>query len=251
MAIYATIFYFVWYEGFTVNGEKLIGYIILAMLLLGTGFYFNNARKSLGDETTSDIDIDNQFESIRELNVQWVPSFLPKMYNVDANGKPLFQIEPSKRRPITRKLTFIKLFSEGFVIPATYDILDMYEERLASFSIWNNGNRFVLTFYDKKGKKLGYFEQWLTKSLLKNRGTLFHENDTIWRELVANNMSGDIDVKDDQEKVTATYRYGIFPYALNPAFQAEALQSHIRFGSHISDKEKIAYTMIFFFWLKK
>lgn len=245
------VYYFVWYEGFSLNGEKLIGYVLLAMLLLGTGFYFNHARKTLEDETTNEIESAFQFESIRELNVQWVPSFLPKMYNVDSNGTPLFQIVPSRRRPMTRKLTFIKLFLEGFVIPATYDILDMTEERLASFSIWNNGNRFVLTFYDVNGKKLGYFEQWLTRSVLKNRGTLFYENDTIWRELVANNMSGDIDVQDNQEKITATYRYGRFPYALNPAFRAEALHSHIRFGSHISDKEKIAYTMIFFFWLKK
>ena len=35
-------------------------------------------------------------ESLNELNFQRVPALLPKMYNVDSNGNPLFKIEPSK-----------------------------------------------------------------------------------------------------------------------------------------------------------
>ena len=144
------------------------------------------------------------------------------MYHVNSNGEPIFKIEPSKKRPFARKLTFIKFFSEGFIIPATYDMLTMNDEQLASFTIWNNGNRFVLTLYDVNGKKLGYFEQWLTKSVLKNRGILFRKNDTVWRELEANNMAGDIDVRDEKEKLTATYRYGRFPYALKPSISGRS-----------------------------
>ena len=172
------------------------------------------------------------------------------MYNVNAKGKVVFSIEPSKSRPIARKLTFFKFFSEGFIITATYDVHDMNNRLLASFTAWNNGNRFVLTLYDTNGKKLSYFEQYLTRSVLKNRGTLFRENDTFWRELVAKNMAGDIDVIDENGKITVSHRYGVFSHAANTAFQAESFHRQVKFGNHISDEEKLAYTMIFFSWLK-
>ena len=35
-------------------------------------------------------------EDLDELNLQRVPAFLLKMYNVDSNGNPLFKIEPSE-----------------------------------------------------------------------------------------------------------------------------------------------------------
>lgn len=250
VALFAIAYYFIWYKGISINGDNLFEFLLIAFSLLCTGFYFNHAQKKLGNETISDTNSELQIETINELIIQEVPSIFPKMYNVDADGKPLFQIATSKRRPYRRKLTVIKLFSGGFLIPATYDILDMKKELLAFFTIWNNGNRFVLTLYNVDGKRIGYFEQRLTKSVLKNKGTLFHDDGTIWRELTANNMAGDIDIRDEDERISATYRYGRFPYALNPAFQAEALHSYIRFGSHISENEKLAYTMIFFYWLK-
>jgi hypothetical protein len=250
-AIYAIVFYFVWFKGFSVNGETLIVSGVSAISLLIAGLFFNNAQQNLRDETMAEIESDVHFEDIDELILQWMPSFYPTMHNVNAEGISLFQIIPTKRRPFARKLTAIKILSEGFILPATYDILDMKEELLASFTVWNNGNRFLLTLHSRDGKRIGYFEQWLTKSVLKNRGTLFHENDRVWRELTANNMAGDIDVVDDNGKMTAKYRFGRFPYALHPAFEAEGLHNYIRFGNHISNEEKLAYTMIFFFWLKK
>ena len=50
--------------------------------------------------------------------------------------------------------------------------------------------------------------------------------------------------------MTVSYRFGIFPYAMNPAFVSTAHHEHVRFGAHISSDEKLAYTMIFFLWLK-
>lgn len=221
-----------------------------AVALLGAGVYFRSAHDKLGDGKqlgeTSNFDLEN----LHELNVQWVPSPFPKMYNVDSEGNPTFKIEPSKRKPVVRKLTFFSLFSNGFLFSATYDILDMQDCLVASFTNWTNGNRYVLTLYDTNGVKIGRFEQRLTQSKLKNRGTLFHAEDSVWRELEAKNMAGDIDIKGEEGETTATYRYGRFPYALKPAFQAEAHHSHIRFGSHVSNDEKLAYTMIFFFWLR-
>ncbi len=249
--IYCIVFYFVWFEKFSVNGETLIVSGVSAISLLIAGLFFNNAQQNLSDETMAEIESDVAFEKIDELIMQWMPSFYPTMHNVNADGVSLFQIIPSKRRPFARKLTAIKFLSEGFIVPATYDILDMKDELLASFTFWNNGNRFLLTLHSRDGKRIGYFEQWLTKSVLKNKGTLFHENDRVWRELTANNMAGDIDVVDDDGKMTAKYRFGRFPYALHPAFEAEGVHNYIRFGNHISNEEKLAYTMIFFFWLKK
>ena len=220
--IYCIVFYFVWFESFLLNGETIVVSAITAISLLISGLFFNNAQQNLRDETIAELESEVQFENINELIIQSIPSFYPTMHNVNAEGVSLFQIIPSKRRPFARKLTAIKFLSEGFIVPATYDILDMKDELLASFTMWNNGNRFLLTLHSRDGKRIGYFEQWLTKSVLKSRGTLFRENDRVWRDLAANNMAGDIDVVDDNGKMTAQYRFGRFPYALHPAFEAEA-----------------------------
>lgn len=248
VTLFLVLYYLIFYDNFSDDSLILLESGVVAVSLLVAGVYFKKASAKL-EEIQIDSDID--LNKLYELNIQWVPSLFPKMYNVNADGKPLFKIEPSRRRPIARKLTFFSLFSNGFLFKVTYDVLDMEGGLLASFTSWTNGNRYILTLYDANGVKVGCFEQRLTKSKLKNMGTLFHADHSIWRELEAANMAGDIDVKGTDEETTATYRYGRFPYALNPAFQAEALHSHIRFGSHISNDEKLAYTMIFFFWLKE
>ena len=91
--------------------------------------------------------------------------------------------------------------------------------------------------------------QQLSKSAMKNRGTLYHADGTVWRQLEAKNMTGDIDVQDEEGVRTASYRFGRFPYATYPAFQSTALHEYVGFGTHISSEEKLAYIMIFFFWL--
>lgn len=246
--LFLFFYYLIFYDNFSEDSLILLESGVVAVSLLIAGTYFKKASAKL-EENQIDSDID--LNKLDELNVQWAPSLFPTMYNVDADGNPLFKIEPSKRKPIARKLTFFSLFSNGFLFTATYDVLDMEDGLLASFTSWTNGNRYVLTLYSADGVKIGQFEQRLTKSKLKNMGTLFYADHSIWRELEAANMAGDIDIKGEDGETTATYRYGRFPYALNPAFQAEALHSHIRFGSHISNDEKLAYTMIFFFWLKE
>ena len=60
-------------------------------------------------------------------------------------------------------------------------------------------------------RKLAISEQRLTKSKLKDDGTLFHADHAVWRELKAKNIAGDIDVIGQEGETTATYRYGRFP----------------------------------------
>ena len=248
-AIVFGIFYY-YYYGDSENGELLfgVGFVTLASLVMG--FYFKQVYEKLDDVTIEDGETVLDVQEVNELNIQWVPSPFPKMYNVNSEGQPVFKIEPSKRKPIARKLTFFSFFANGFIFPATYDILDMQDNLLATFTNWTNGNLYVLKLFDAKDVEIGYFEQRLTKSKLKNMGTLFYRDGSVWQELEAKNISGDIDVRDAEGKLVATYRYGRFPYALHPAFEAEGLQNHIRFGEAISNEEKLAYTMIFFFWLK-
>lgn len=242
------IYYY--YYGFSGNSELLLGVGLLIIGSLVTGCYFKVASGRLADITMEDENTVLDLQDVRELNIQWVPSPFPRMYNVNSEGQPVLKIEPSKRKPISRKLTFFSFFANGIIMPATYDILDMQDNIMASFTNWTNGNRYVLRLFDVQGLEVGYFEQRLTKSKFKNMGTLFHPDGSVWQELEAKNIAGDIDVKNEEGKIAATYRYGRFPYALHPAFQAVALQSHIKFGATISKEEKLAYTMIFFFWLK-
>ncbi|MFJ7935101.1 hypothetical protein [Sporosarcina sp. NPDC096371] len=246
--IFWVIFYFYGYEGFTVNGDTLVEIGLFALITIGTGFYFKSAYEKLNDETISDSVLN--LEDLRELNFQRVPSLLPKMYNVDSNGNPIFTIEPAKGR-LARWLTVFTLFEKGFIIPVNYDILDRSGQRIASFTIRDNIKRYELSLRKLDGTLMNTYIQHLSKSALKNRGVLYHADGSTWREIEAKSMAGDIDVKDEGGRMTASYRFGIFPYAMNPAFVSTAHHEHVRFGAQISMDEKLAYTMIFFLWLKE
>ncbi|WP_203249077.1 hypothetical protein [Sporosarcina beigongshangi] len=245
--IFGIIFYFYGYEGFSENGDLLFVTGLFAVSGIGAGFYFKNAHEKLSNETMSASLLN--LEDLHELNFQRVPALLPKMYNVDSNGNPLCIIEPSKGR-LSRWLTIFNLFEKGFIIPVHYDILDTSGQRIATFTIQDNVKRYELSLRKPDGTLMSTYVQHLSKSALKNRGILYHADGTIWRELEAKNMAGDIDVKDEEGRMTASYRFGIFPYAMNPAFVSTAHHEHVRLGAHISADEKLAYIMIFFLWLK-
>ncbi len=187
-------------------------------------------------------------ENIGELNLKRVPSLLPKFVHVDHNGQPLFQIQPTKGQ-FRRNLLFFQLFEKGMMFPVDYDVSTMDGNVLATFRIKNNVKEYALTLKKPDGTVIGRYIQQLSKSAVKNRGTLYHSDDSVWRQLEAKNMAGDIDVTDEEGNRTASYRYGLFPYATLPAFQSTAHHEHIRFGAQISTEEKLAYVMIFFFWL--
>ncbi|CAM3271691.1 hypothetical protein FITA111629_13940 [Filibacter tadaridae] len=249
LAIFIVSYYFLFYKRFSEDREILLTTGLLIFFSLIAGFHYKRAYEKLKNKMiehdTGVLDLEN----LHELNLQRIPSFLLKMVNVDSSGNPVFKIEPSKGQ-LSKWLTFFELFEKGFFIPVTYLIKDMNDRQIAIVGTLNTLKRAELSLSKPNGELIATFIQQTSKSILKNRGTLYNADGTIWRELVAKSMAGDIDVKDAEGMITASYRFGIFPYALHPAFQATADHEHVHFGTHISPEEKLAYTMIFFFWLK-
>lgn len=248
MILFCILYYFIWYEGFSVNGNVLFEMGISGLAALGAGFYFKNAYEKMVDHAVDESEWD--LETIGELILKRVPSLLPKLYHVDHNGQPLFQIQPTKSR-ICRGLLFFQPFEKGMMFPVQYDISSMDGLTLATFHIKNNVKQFTLTLKKPDGTVIGRYIQQLSKSAMKNRGTLYRADGTFWRKIEAKNMAGDIDVIDEEGNRAASYRYGLFPYATLPAFQSTAHHEYVRFGAQISSKEKLAYVMIFFFWLDR
>ena len=248
-AIFGIIFYIFGYEDFSSNGDILFEAGLFALIFIGAGFYFKNAHEKLSIETGSTGESMLNLADLNELNLQRVPALLLKMYNVDSNGSPLFKIEPTAEQ-LAKWLTFFELFQKGFIIPMHYEISDMDGQLIATFTIKNNVKRDELTLRTPNGTLLCTYIQHLSKSALKNRGVLYHADGSVWRELAAKSMAGDIDVKDEEGRMTASYRFGIFPHAMKPAFQSTAHHEYVRFGAHIASEEKLAYIMIFFLWLK-
>lgn len=246
LVLFCIFYYFVWYEGFFVNGDVLYEVGIVGVFSLGAGVYFKKAYEKLLDHPVVDSEWD--MEDVGELNLKRVPSLLPKFVHVDHNGQPVFQIQPSKKQ-FRRKLLIFQLFEKGMVFPVDYDITTMDGSVLATIRITNNVKQFTLTLKKPDGAVIGRYIQQLSKSAVKNRGTLYYADGTVWRQLEAKNMAGDIDVTDEEGGRTASYRYGLFPYAMHPAFQSTGDHDHVRFGEKISADEKLAYVMIFFFWL--
>jgi hypothetical protein len=231
------------------NGDVLVINGITALFSIGTGFRFKSVHEKLVNATTDIPESTLNLEDLDELILKRIPSFFLKMYNVDSNGNPLFVIEPSKGR-LSRWLTFFELFEKGFFIPVYYDISDMNGQQLATIIIRSNFKRDELILMEPDGTVMAAYVQQHWKAKLKNRGTLYHADGSIWRELEAKAFAGDIDVKDDEGCMTARYRFGIFPYATRPVFQSTAHHEHVQFGAHISSDEKLAYAMVFFLWLK-
>jgi hypothetical protein len=248
-AVFCILFYFIGYTSFVGNGDVLVINGLIALFSIGAGFRFKSVHEKLVNKSI-DIPVSTlNLESLDELILKRIPSFLLKMYNVDSDGNPLFGIEPSKGR-LSRWLTFFELFEKGFIIPVHYDISDMHGQRLATIKIRNNIKRDELTLKKPDGTVIATYVEQLWKAKLKNRGVLNHADGSFWRVLEAKAIAGDIDVKDDEGRMTARYRFGIFPYAMRPVFQSTAHHEHVQFGAHISSDEKLAYTMVFFLWLK-
>ncbi|MHC8515267.1 hypothetical protein [Sporosarcina sp. ITBMC105] len=246
LAVLSVVYYFIWHDQFGVNGALLVELGIAAIAAIGSGFYFRHAFHKLktADETSTDV---FHFEEVTELTLKRVPALIPKIVHVDSSGQPQFMIVPN--RNWARPFMVFKLFEKGLIFPVTYTICDMNGSPIATFRIKNTVKQVTLSLWSSEGLLIGTYIQQLAKSVLVNRGMLYGSNGSIWRQLEAKNMTGDIDVTDEQGRMTATYRYGRFPYATHPAFVSTAHHDYVRFGSHISTDEKLAYTMIFFFWL--
>lgn len=222
---------------------------MLSIFSLGSWVYFKKAYIRLNEGVQPTEKVEWGVDELQELIFERVPSLLPKTAIVDKHGQILFTIEPSKGNP-TRWLTFFDVFQKGLFFSIHYDIVDREGRPLAHILIKNNFKQAKLILRSPSGAVIGTYIEEFKKSALKNRGILYKADGTLWRELKAKNMSGDIDVLDDSSRLTAKYRFGIFPYPMHPAFQSQTHHEYVKLGSHISHEEKLAYTMIFFFWLK-
>ncbi|MBO0587799.1 hypothetical protein [Sporosarcina sp. E16_8] len=248
-AVFCIIFYFIGYSSFMENGDVLVINGSIALFSIGTGFRFKNVHRKLVNEKIDMPVRTLDLGDLDELILKRIPSLLFKMYNVDSDGNPLFVIEPSKGR-LSRWLTFFELFEKGFIIPVHYGILDINGQPLATITIRSNIKRDELTLKEPDGTVIASYVQQHWKAKLKNQGVLYHADGSVWRELKAKAIAGDIDVKDGEGRMAARYRFGIFPYAMRPVFQSTAHHEHVQFGTHISSDEKLAYIMVFFLWLK-
>ena len=65
LILFCILFYFIWYEGFSVNGDVLFELGILGVFTLGAGFYFKHAYEKMVDHEVIESEWD--MESVREL----------------------------------------------------------------------------------------------------------------------------------------------------------------------------------------
>lgn len=219
---------------------------IFAVFLLIGSFYFKNTGNKLPDFSTT---ISSKEFMVSEFNFQHDISWYSRLYLVSHEGEQLYVIEPTVKKLIPRYLTFFTLVSSGLLIPITYNVMTLDRTRIFSFTVKNEWKQFRVTILNEQDEQIATYVQPWGESALKNKGVIYHPNQSAWRNIEAKNMSGDIDIRDDDNLITASYRFGMFPYTLHPAFHAFSKNIHIKLGSHISNDERKVYLAIFYFWL--
>lgn len=226
---------------------ELLGIVgISTVFSFGGATYFKQTSAKLPEFTSMKTHTDFR---LKEFNFQNDVSLVPRLYLVSHEGEQLYVIEPTLRKPIFRFFTVFNFVASGWTIPITYDVMSLDRSQIFSFTVKNEWKQFRITVLNERDETIAiYVQNWL-KSVVKNKGTLYHSDQSIWREIASKNMSGDIDIRDDENRVTASYRFGIFPYTLNPAFQALSNNIHIKLGPQISMDERKTYLALFYFWL--
>lgn len=226
--------------------EPIVVVGLSAVFSLGSSIYFKRVSQQLPEYTSA---LSNKDFSINEFNFQPDASLYSRMYLVSHEGQQQYVIEPTIRKPFSRYLTFFSIISSGWVIPITYDVMTLDRSRVFSFIVKNEWKQFRITILNEKDEVIAFYKQPWLKSALKNNGVLFLPFQDEWRIIEAKNISGDIDIRDNDNRLMASYRYGMFPYTLHPAFQALPINIHIKLGSHVLEDERKAYLAIFYFWL--
>ena len=237
---------FLTYIEFFSDLEPLVIVLLSAFFSFVSSIYFRGASEKL-PETIQNTET-HDF-SLNEFNFQTDISFHSRLYLVSHEGEKLFVVEPTERKPISRSLTVFSLVSAGLILPITYDVMSLDRSRVFSFTVKNEWKQFRLTIKDNQDEVIGmYVQPWLN-SVFKNKGVLYLDSLKLSRKIDSKNMTGDIDIRDEQNRLNASYRFGIFPYAMHPAFQAISHNIHIKLGSHTSMDERKVYLAIFYFWL--
>lgn len=185
---------------------------------------------------------------LNELIFQRAPALTPTILLVNASGQQLFTITPTERQPIQKRLSALRLFATGFIVPMTFDMHDLEGCRIASFHFENKGKKKLIYVGNEENNVIGTFELPLMKNTFRHRGILLDGNGNEWRDIQAKSVAGDIDIRDEEERITASYRFGMFPYTMHPAFQAIPMNYYVRLGEQITEEERLAYVGLFLYW---
>lgn len=235
------IFYWI---GIKILGDFFLLIDISILTTFGTSLFFRMAAKKITDV---DVEVMDESFQLQELIVQGVPSPFSKFVLVNSKGQILYHIQPTDRQPIRKWLTIFPYFATGLLTPITYDIIANNGARIASIQFKNEWKRTVIWIGNHESEIVGRAELPLLKNTFRHTGTLFNAEGKEWRTIRAKSVAGDIDIRDDEGLITASYRFGLFPYAMHEAFQAVPNNYHVRLGAHISEEERLSYVGIFMY----
>ncbi|GGA44828.1 hypothetical protein [Psychrobacillus lasiicapitis] len=215
-------------------------------MLLGTSYFFQHAAEKLPDEKKTDSEYYSVDFPVNELNFQNDVSIIPQSYLVSHTGERLYKITPTENEPIKRKLTAFAIFKSGMFFPITYDVKTMDGKLVSHFTIKNKLKFMRMKVYDHTKSPISTVIMPLAS--LKNRAVIFDVHNEKMHEMKAKSTYGDIDVNSFEGKRLATYRFGMFPYATHPAFEAQAMNIHVSLANDLSHIEKLTFTALFYYW---
>lgn len=238
----AIIFRDIMWEDF--ENHFMIGFTVC--MLLGTSYFFQYAAEKLPDEKKIDSEYYSIDFPVNELNFQNDVSLIPQSYLVSHTGERLYTITPTENEPLKRKLSTFAIFKSGIFFPITYDLKTMDGKLVSQFTIKNKFKFLQLKAYDHTKSPVSTVVMPIVS--VKNRAIIFDANNEKMYEMKAKSAYGDINVNSFEGKRLATYRFGMFPYATHPAFEAQAMNTHISLASDLSHIEKLTFTALFYYW---
>ncbi|TQR17280.1 hypothetical protein [Psychrobacillus soli] len=221
-----------------------IGFTVF--MLFGTSYFFQHAAEKLPNEKKIDSDYYSIDFPVNELNFQNDISLIPQSNLVSHTGERLYTITPTEKEPLKRKLTSFAIFKSGLFFPITYDLKTMDGRVVSQFSIRNKLKFMQMSVYDQTKTLITTIVMPIAS--VKNRAIIFDANNEKMHEMKAKSAYGDIDVNNFEGKRLATYRFGMFPYATHPAFEAQAMNTHVSLASNLSHIERLTFTALFYYW---
>ncbi|MFJ8064402.1 hypothetical protein ACIQYS_07200 [Psychrobacillus sp. NPDC096426] len=222
----------------------MIGFTIF--MLFGTSIFFQHAAEKLPDEKKIDSEYYTVDFPVHELNFQNDISFIPRSYLVSHTGERLYTITPTEDQSVTRKLSAFAIFKRGIFFPITYDLKTIDGKLVSQFSIKNKFKFMQIEVCDQTKTHISTVIMPIIS--VKNRAVIFDTNNEKTHQMEAKSTYGDIDVNSFEGKRLATYRFGMFPYATHPAFEAQAMNTHVSLASDLTHIEKLTFTALFYYW---
>ena len=215
-------------------------------LLFSTSFFFQHFSEKLPDEKKIDSGYYSADFPIQELNFQRDVSLIPQTYLVSSTGERLYKISPTEEQPFRRKLSILNIFKMGMFFPITYQLITMDEKVISTFTIHNKLRFMKIKVHDHN--RLHITTIVMPPMSLKNTAIIFDADNEKLLQMEAKSVYGDIDVHDLDGQRLATYRFGIFPYATHPAFEAQALNVHVSLAHNLTRTKKLTFTALFYYW---